>query len=116
MKYRFEEKKCLKVFYCHNYGLFLLSLICTILSTFFSLFFSWIMGELLNIIIEKDMSILWNTLYVAIIAAIMMFFCDMVLYRAKSRFIHKALIQYRNSIFERLSQKEINAFVKENVS
>ena len=105
-----------RTFYQHNRINFLLALVLIILGTGGMLFFSWILGEVTNIMAAGDLDRLWNTLGISAAALILILAVDLLMYYFKSRFIHRALRQYKDLAFSRLSEKSISAFSRENTS
>ena len=81
--------------------------------------FSWSLGEILDIITLKKpnaLETLMNLLYLMIGVGLLNFLIDLLPYRLKSRFIAKAMTQYKDQVFSRLSEKSISAFSTENTS
>ena len=105
-----------RTFYQHNHVNFALALILIILSTGGMLFFSWILCEVTNIMAAGDLDRLWSTMGISVAALILILVVDLLMYCFKSRFIHRALRQYKDLAFSRLSEKSISAFSRENTS
>lgn len=116
MKKNADIREYTRTFYQHNQINFALALILIILSTGGMLFFSWILGEVTNIMAAGDLDRLWRTLAISVAALILMLVVDLLMYYFKSRFIHRALRQYKDLAFSRLSEKSISAFSRENTS
>lgn len=80
------------------------------------LYFSWVMGEVTNIMAAGDLSRLWHTLGITVAALAVTVVVELLMYYYKTKFVHKALRQYKNLAFSRLSEKSISAFSRENTS
>lgn len=116
MRRNADIREYTRTFYQHNRINFLLALILIILSTGGMLFFSWILGEVTNIMAAGDLDRLWSTMGISVAALILILVVDLLMYCFKSRFIHRALRQYKDLAFSRLSEKSISAFSRENTS
>ena len=116
MKKNAEIREYTRTFYQHNHINFALALILIILCTGGMLFFSWILGEVTNIMAAGDLDRLWHTLAISVAALVLILLVDLLMYYFKSRFIHRALRQYKDLAFSRLSEKSISAFSRENTS
>ena len=116
MKRNSDIREYTRTFYQHNRINFLLALILIILSTGGMLFFSWVLGEVTNIMAAGDLDRLWSTMGISVAALILILVVDLLMYCFKSRFIHRALRQYKDLAFSRLSEKSISAFSRENTS
>ena len=116
MRRNADIREYTRTFYQHNHINFALALILIILCTGGMLFFSWILGEVTNIMAAGDLDRLWRTLAISVAALILILVVDLLMYCFKSRFIHRALRQYKDLAFSRLSEKSISAFSRENTS
>ena len=116
MRRNADIREYTRTFYQHNHINFALALILIILCTGGMLFFSWILGEVTNIMAVGDLDRLWRTLAISVAALILILVVDLLMYCFKSRFIHRALRQYKDLAFSRLSEKSISAFSRENTS
>lgn len=116
MKRNSDIREYTRTFYQHNRVNFILALILIVLSTGGMLFFSWILGEVTNIMAAGDLDRLWSTMGISVAALILILVVDLLMYCFKSRFIHRALRQYKDLAFSRLSEKSISAFSRENTS
>ena len=116
MKKNTDIREYTRTFYRHNHLNFALALILTILSTGAMLFFSWMLGEVTNIMAAGDLTRLWQTLRVSLAALAATLAVDLLMYYYKTKFVHKALRQYKDHAFSRLSEKSISAFSRENTS
>ena len=116
MKRNSDIREYTRTFYQHNRVNFILALILIVLSTGGMLFFSWTLGEVTNIMAAGDLARLWNILAISAAALVLLLAVDLLMYYFKSRFIHRALRQYKDLAFSRLSEKSISAFSRENTS
>ena len=116
MKRNSDIREYTRTFYQHNRVNFILALILIVLSTGGMLFFSWTLGEVTNIMAAGDLARLWRTLAISVAALVLILVVDLLMYCFKSRFIHRALRQYKDLVFSRLSEKSISAFSRENTS
>lgn len=116
MRRNADIREYTRTFYQHNHINFALALILIILCTGGMLFFSWILGEVTNIMAAGDLDRLWRTLAISVAALVLILVVDLLMYCFKSRFIHRALRQYKDLVFSRLSEKSISAFSRENTS
>ncbi|MCI8619157.1 MAG: ABC transporter ATP-binding protein [Oscillospiraceae bacterium] len=106
-------------FYRKNKLLYIAVMFLMLLSPIFRVIFSWSLGEILDIITLKKpnaLETLMNLLYLMIGVGLLNFLIDLLPYRLKSRFIAKAMTQYKDQVFSRLSEKSISAFSTENTS
>ena len=112
-----DIKPYLRSFYQGNTLPLLGTLIFTVLMPCFNLIYSWLLGEILDITAAGDLERLLHTLFcIAIPAALLSSLLQACNGRLKSRFIHKALTQYKSLAFQKLSGKSISAFSQENTS
>ena len=102
MKLNSDIREYTRTFYQHNHINFALALILIILCTGGMLFFSWILGEVTNIMAAGDLDRLWHTLAISVAALVLILLVDLLMYYFKSRFIHRALRQYKDLVFSRL--------------
>ena len=116
MKKSTDIREYTRAFYRGNRLNFALALILIILSTGGMLFFSWMLGEVTNIMAAGDLPRLWRTLGISAGALVLLLAVELLMYYFKSRFIHRALRQYKDLAFSRLSEKSISAFSRENTS
>lgn len=88
----------------------------TLLLVLPNLFFSWLLGEILDIIAVGDLSALLRILCLTILFITLEFLVTIANYRLRTRFIRRGMSQYRSLAFSRLVQKNISAFTRENTS
>ena len=116
MKRKTDIREYTRTFYQHNHINFALALILIVLCTGGTLFFSWMLGEMTNIMATGDLDRLWHILGISVAALVLILAVELLMYYFKSRFIHRALRQYKDLAFSRLSEKSISAFSRENTS
>lgn len=101
-------------FYQGNRTLLILALVLVILNFPVSLVGSWLLGRVIDVITSGDLQQLKDTLIFTVGFIIVAFLISVASYRARSRFICKALVQYKNLAFQKLSEKNISTFTREN--
>ena len=116
MKKNAEIREYTRSFYQGNRLNFALALILIVLNTGGMLFFSWVLGEVTNIMAAGDLDRLWQTLGITVVALVLILTVELLMYYFKTKFVHKALRQYKDLAFSRLSEKSISAFSRENTS
>lgn len=114
MKKRSNVREYTRAFYQNNKLCGLTALLFTVLTAGSGLFSSYLLGVILDTITAGDLSRLWRNLQLTIVVLAGILAADTVMYWAKSRFIHRALAQYKSLAFSRLSEKSISAFTREN--
>lgn len=93
---------------------FAVALILISLGTVWNLIVSYLLGHILDIMNTGDLTQLAHTTLFCLGLSAVIFLSQLVMYRAKSRFIHRGLAQYKALAFSLLSQKSIRAFAQEN--
>lgn len=88
------------------------ALIC--LGSFWNLIVSYLLGHILDIMTTGNLAQLAHTTLFCLGLSAVIFLSQLALYRAKTRFIHRGLAQYKDLAFSHLSQKSIRAFSQEN--
>lgn len=97
-----------------NHLSFAVALILISLGTLWNLIISYLLGHILDIMNTGDLTQLAHTTLFCLGLSAVIFVTELVMYRAKSHFIHRGLAQYKDLAFSRLSQKSIRAFSQEN--
>lgn len=103
-----------KAFYQGNRLRFWAAMVLMALSTAFSLIFSKVLGDILDIINAGDLQALAGMALFQLILIPMMLLGELVTGRLRSSFIHRALESYKALAFSRLTEKSISAFTREN--
>lgn len=114
MKRKSDVKEYTRAFYRGNRLMFALALFFTILSSTENLLGSYLLGEILDVITLGELSRLGQMLLYCVVLAVGILLLSIAMYWTKTRFIHRALAQYKDLAFSRLSQKSISAFSREN--
>lgn len=103
-----------KAFYRGNRLRFWAAMVLMALSTAFSLIFSKVLGDILDIINAGDLRALAGMALFQLVLIPMMLAGELVTGRLRSSFIHRALESYKALAFSRLTEKSISAFTREN--
>ena len=106
----------IRAMYRKNHLAFLTALAASLTSTPLILAVSWLLGEVLDTVTAGDLGRLVWCLWFALFLALANFLADSVYAWSMSRFIHRAMAQYKDYAFARLSEKGISAFARENTS
>lgn len=93
---------------------FAIALTLISLGTLWNLIVSYLLGHILDIMTTGDLKQLAHTTLFCLGLSAVIFLSQLAMYRAKSRFIHRGLAQYKDLAFSLLSQKSIRAFAQEN--
>ena len=101
-------------FYRKNRLLFALTLGLTLVSVPENLVASWILGRLIDLIAARDAAALPGMLLFTLAFLVATATIDLALSRCKSRFIARAMRNYKSLAFDLLSGKRIDAFAGEN--
>lgn len=106
-----------KQFYCKNHGAFVLSVVQSLIMIFCNLLISWLMQALIDVCTGEDGQFtLLQLIVLFVLCLILLCFSLGLAYLSKPRFFAKAIGQYKEFVFEKLSQKGISAFYEENTS
>ncbi len=93
---------------------FVIALLFTCAGTMWNLIVSYLLGYILDIMTTGNLAQLAHTTLFCLGLSAVIFLSQLALYRAKTRFIHRGLAQYKDLAFSHLSQKSIRAFSQEN--
>lgn len=93
---------------------FAIALTLISLGALWNLIVSYLLGHILDIMTTGDLKQLAHTTLFCLGLSAVIFLSQLAMYRAKSRFIHRGLAQYKDLAFSLLSQKSIRAFAQEN--
>ncbi len=104
----------IRAFYQRNRGLFLLALVLYALSQAGMLYLARLLGEVLDIIAAGRMEPLKQSAVRALVFIPTMVALELGWHRARAAFLRRALTQYKALAFQRLSEKSISAFTREN--
>ena len=116
-KRKTECKKYIAQFYKKNRIAFLIALITTLLTAAINLWISWVLQQMIDTVSgvpgSYELPVLaW--LLVSVVASIVVL--KIVSYFSKPRFMEKAMKQYKDYAFHKLTKKSISAFSVENTS
>ena len=106
-----------KQFYKNNIFNFLIAFLEVILVTAGMLAISWLLQQVTDLIAGNNNQ--FNLLELSIVASVIFVGCILsylISYASKPRFITKGISQYKEFIFEKITKKNISAFVGENSS
>ena len=106
-----------KQFYKNNIFNFLIAFLEVILVTAGMLAISWLLQQVTDLIAGKNNQ--FNLLELSIVASVIFVGCILsylISYASKPRFITKGISQYKEFVFEKITKKNISAFVGENSS
>ena len=114
---RKRRRSFTRQFYKGNTSAFALAVLETIILVGANLMISWLMQKLIDVSTGTDTeyTLLQVTVLCAVCIAIFAFGMWLA-YLSKPRFIAKAIGQYKEFVFQRISQKGISAFAGENTS
>ena len=114
---RKRRRSFTRQFYKDNTSAFLLAVLETIILVGANLMISWLMQVLIDVTtgVDSDFTVLQVALLCAGCIGILAFGMWLA-YLSKPRFIAKAIGQYKEFVFQKISQKGISAFAGENTS
>lgn len=108
------EKPYIRAFYHKNRCLFMAAVFFRLMEVPTMLVISWLLGEVIDIITAGELAALWKLLVFAIVFTVIFLFVEIGIYRLRAAFLCKAVTQYKELAFKKLSQKGISAFAQEN--
>lgn len=114
---RKRRRSFTRQFYKGNTSAFLLAVLETILLVAANLMISWLLQKLTDVTTGTDSE--FTLLQVTVLCAVgtgIFVFGMWLAYLSKPRFIAKAIGQYKEFVFQKISQKGISAFAGENTS
>lgn len=103
-----------RAFYYKNHWRFAVGMIMMALMGGTGLAFSWILGEVIDIMFAGDLGRVGALAAIAAGTIAATFLVDVVGYRMRVSFLRRALTQYKALAFTRLTEKSISAFSREN--
>lgn len=109
-------KQYMKSFYRNNHLLYLLTVLLAIVSTVIPLFDSWLLGNTFDVIVSGSFARLTTMLVLAALSTAAGVLLGAAMDRLKTRFLRRALAQYKSLVFRQISDKSISAFMHENTS
>ena len=104
----------IRAFYAHNRLRFLVTAALYMLQIPAMLIVSWVLGEVIDAVAALDAARLVRLLWAAAGVAVFLGVSEALYYRALSGWLGRALRQYKSCAFQKLSEKGISAFAREN--
>ena len=114
MRHNEDSRAYFKAFYQGNRLRFWAAMVLMALSTAFSLIFSKVLGDILDIINAGDLRALAGMALFQLVLIPLMLAGELVTGKLRSSFIHRALESYKALAFSKLTEKSISAFTREN--
>lgn len=108
------EELYIRAFYHKNRCLFLAAVLFRLMDVPGMLVVSWLLGAVIDTITEGELTALWRLLVAAIVFVAIFLFVEIGFYRMRAAFLRKAVTQYKEMAFKKLSQKGISAFAQES--
>lgn len=102
--------------YRGNHLLFALLMTVNVLMNSVNLVFSWLMQKLVDIAAGQDMTPLPGVLRLCLVVFSAFFALYLLWRHIRPLFLYRAMTQYKACIFEKLTQKSISSFSRENTS
>ena len=103
-------------FHRDNHVFFILSVIGALLSGFLGMGVSWLTGELIDTASGNGRWSIGELLVISAIIAAFFLFASYLTYYAKPRYIRKAMQNYKEKLFSKLTEKNIMSFRSESTS
>ncbi|MBP5604891.1 MAG: ABC transporter ATP-binding protein, partial [Ruminiclostridium sp.] len=103
-------------FHRNNFTNFTLSVIGALLSGMMGMFSSWILGELLDTASGKGARSITDLLLITAAIGLFFLFASLLNYYAKPAYIKKAMKNYKETLFHKLTEKNITSFRSENTA
>ena len=103
-------------FHRDNHVNFILSITGAFLSGTMCMGISWLLGELLDTASGKGNHSIMELLWISWAIALFFLFASFLNYYAKPRYVKKAMQNYKESLFRKLTEKKITSFRTENTA
>ena len=103
-------------FHKDNHVFFTLSVVGALLSGFLGMGVSWLTGELIDTASGNGNWSIRELLVISILIAAFFLFASYLTYYAKPRYIRKAMQNYKEALFSKLTEKNIMSFRSESTS
>lgn len=113
-KKKSREFRC-RLFY-KNKMCFIASVIMTIVMSFLNLMISWLIQQIMDCTANQDMQALVRSAWIAASVVIAYTVANAVYRAVYPRFLQRAMQQYRDYAFSRLTQKSLRSFSKEGTA
>ena len=114
MKSADPARPYVRAFYRHNRGRFALALGLYALDQAGALYLAWLLGSVMDTIAARQMGPLAQNAWRAAVFLPAMIALELGWHRARAAFLRRALTQYKALAFQKLSEKSISAFTREN--
>lgn len=108
--------KLKKIFYKGNKIWWLLFTILMTLDGVINLFLSYILQQLTDVAVNKDKQGLISLCILCVVSLFVILLILIVQYYAEAKFLKKAMLQYKNTVFTQLLKKSRSSFTNENTS
>ncbi|MCR5383810.1 MAG: ABC transporter ATP-binding protein/permease [Saccharofermentans sp.] len=103
-------------FHRDNHVFFILTLVGAFFSGFLGLGISWLTGELIDTASGNGRWSIGELLVISLVIAAFFLFASYLTYYAKPRYIRKAMQNYKETLFSRLTDKNITSFRSESTA
>ena len=103
-------------FHRDNHVFFILTLVGAFFSGFLGLGISWLTGELIDTASGNGRWSIGELLVISLVIATFFLFASYLTYYAKPRYIRKAMQNYKETLFSRLTDKNITSFRSESTA
>ena len=111
-----KNRKFIHQLYYKNRINFIVTIILTIAMSSLNLMISWLIQQIMDCTANQDMQALVRSAWIVIIVVVIYTIAN-VMYRAVyPRFLQRAMQQYRDYAFSRLTQKSLRSFSKEGTA
>lgn len=111
-----KNREFIHQLYYKNRINFIVTIILTIAMSSLNLMISWLIQQIMDCTANQDMQALVRSAWIVIIVVVIYTIAN-VMYRAVySRFLQRAMQQYRDYAFSRLTQKSLRSFSKEGTA
>lgn len=111
-----KNREFIHQLYYKNRINFIVTIILTIAMSSLNLMISWLIQQIMDCTANQDMQVLVRSAWIVIIVVVIYTIAN-VMYRAVyPRFLQRAMQQYRDYAFSRLTQKSLRSFSKEGTA
>ncbi len=104
------------VFYKGNKIWWLLFTVLLTMNGAINLFLSFILQQITDVAVEKDMQGLKRLCILCVVSLFVILSISIAKYYTEAKFIKKAMLQYKNTVFEKLLRKSRSSFLNESTS
>ena len=116
-KYKTQRKKYTTQFYTKNHAAFVMALLSTLLTATLNLWIAWVMQQMIDSVSDVPGSFELPVLALSVVGVIVsIILLKVVSYFSKPRFMEKAMRQYKDYAFHKLTKKSISSFRVENTA